>query len=250
MVMYSFKDLKDKIKKHFWVNKKEEIKAIIISILILGFVVGFDDGKPVFNLLDWFSNLIIVLIIVAVSFLAHITIQKIQALEWGFKLEYKLWWYGLIIALAAAFFSRGKIWLLIPGGIFLHIMPVHRLGWFRYRTNMMVNGVVALLGPLTNVALALICRGLLIFMPGNTVLYNGIFVNLWMAVFTMLPIPPLDGSRVFFFSRLNYVLIVGSIFGLALLLKFTNINILVLILLSLIVGVIIWAIYFWFVEKG
>ena len=65
--------------------------------------------------------------------------------------------------------------------------------------------LVAIAGPLTNVALAVISALLfhiLSSLPASTAawlgktLYQSILLNLLLAIFNMLPIPPLDGSRI------------------------------------------------------
>jgi len=60
--------------------------------------------------------------------------------------------------------------------------------------------LVALAGPMTNVVLALIGGALIgLLNPGETLLtflYFMVLYNVLMAVFNLIPIPPLDGSRI------------------------------------------------------
>lgn len=59
--------------------------------------------------------------------------------------------------------------------------------------------LVALAGPLTNVLIAIIASFILKIIPPSPdlILANVVRLNLLLAIFNLLPIPPLDGSKVF-----------------------------------------------------
>ncbi|MCX7778998.1 MAG: site-2 protease family protein [Patescibacteria group bacterium] len=62
-------------------------------------------------------------------------------------------------------------------------------------------GIVAVAGPLANLALAIIFGLMVRFLPLNSFthfLSMITFANIFLAVFNLVPIPPLDGSRILF----------------------------------------------------
>jgi len=239
MPLYPLKDLKDKIRRYF-VFSREEIKDLIISILIIAFIVSFKEwGTAEFNFLMGLRNLFNAIIIVTLVVLVHNSAQRIAGLHVGIRVEYNLWWVGLIIGLILIFISRGNIWFLAPGGIIFHHLAVHRLGFFRYGTNQLAMSSIAMMGSLANIALAILFKILFIIFPNNILIEKTIFVSLWFAVFNMLPIPPLDGNKTFFYSRAAYFLVLGCILGAALLLS-TKISLLVAIIGALVFGILFW----------
>ncbi|TXG77178.1 site-2 protease family protein [Patescibacteria group bacterium] len=62
--------------------------------------------------------------------------------------------------------------------------------------------LVGIAGPLTNLALAFVLFGLWVLTGGvgfaGEALLLGVYVNLGFFIFNMLPIPPLDGSRILY----------------------------------------------------
>jgi len=99
-----------------------------------------------------------------------------------------------------------------------------------------------MLGSLSTIGLAVVVKLLMYFFePGAfyAFLEKILSVSVWYSLFSFLPIPPLNGSRVFFWSRLTYMFVLGFIIG-AVILLLTPLNIFWTIILSLVVGVIVW----------
>ena len=250
-------DLIDKTKRYFTFNPEEK-KGILGSTLIIAFIISFKLWGPgdEFNLAYGLRNLFNSILIVLLSILVHVSAQKIYGLHLGFKVEFKTFWPGLLIALVLCFVSGGAIWFLVPGGIILSHMAKHRLGFYRYGLNYWSLGMISAIGPLSNVILAallaVIAYGGVIIPPmtpitTTTLIGRAIVLNLWFAIFTMFPIPPLDGSNMFFASRLLYAFAFGCIVGYALLVLALGFYSLIFVILM---GIIFWFITYQVMEKA
>lgn len=95
------------------------------------------------------------------------------------------------------------ILLFLGGPIFGGAKPVP-FNPARVRHGEWGSALVALAGPMVNLVFAFVAFGIFTLVdptPGSglfTVLYMSVYVNLGFFVFNMLPIPPLDGSRVLY----------------------------------------------------
>ncbi|MCH7535358.1 MAG: hypothetical protein IH948_06370, partial [Bacteroidetes bacterium] len=65
-------------------------------------------------------NLFNAILIVALSLLVHISVQRIWALGTGYRLEWRMWSFGLLLGLILVFLTNGKFWLIVPGGFIVH----------------------------------------------------------------------------------------------------------------------------------
>ena len=237
----------DKVKRYYPFNV-EEIKALIITTVVLTFIIAFNDGRSEFFLPSWLANYGFLFIGVALSVLFHETGHRLLAFPAGFRVEYQLWWWGLGIGVILAILSKGNIWVLVPGGIWAHHMVIHRLGFFRYGPNTLAAGVIALSGPVASVIFATIIKTInLIFFNGGSAFLETLFIfNLAYAIWSLIPIPPLDGSKLFFYSRLTFSFVFGCVFGYVILAAFGIYS----WILALIIGTIIWLLFYVFFEMN
>ena len=235
-------DLNDKIKRYYKFTS-HELRGFIIAILVIAFIISFKEwGASSFNLGEGLFNLFNSVLIVALSLLFNDAGKRIWGLAIGYRIEYRMWTFGLLGALALAFVSNGNIWLIVPGGFMIHHLAGHRLGYFRYGLNYFAQAMIALAGPLFTLMLIIFLKLLYAFSP-NPLIQKAIIFNVVFAITSLLPIPPLDGSKIFFGSRMLYAFVLPALL-VALILMIVSIPIFLALLFSLLIGVVLWIVYY------
>jgi len=236
-------DLRDKIKRYYGFTPLEA-RSIAIAVLVTAFVFSFKEWGygSAFDFKIGFFNYFNAILIVALSFLVHISMQRIWALGTGFRLEWKMWSFGLLFALIMAFLTNGFVWLIIPGGIMLHHMGGHRLGWFRYDINYWALGLTTATGVIASVVLVIAFKAISVFVS-NPLIDKLIIFNIAYALYSLAPIPPLDGSRIFYGSRMFYAFLASFTIIVSLLL-FSGIGIGISLLLSFLAGIVFLISYY------
>ena len=173
----------------------KEIRDLIISFIViaLGFTILYSNGD--------YSHVTlifpIVMIGVGAGFIFHELGHKFVAMHYGYYAEYELWPTGLLIALASSFF--GFIFAA-PGAVVIYSQGMDEK----------TNGLISIAGPLVNIALGLIFFLILGSLGDYAYTETGAIVqlicvlgtriNFFLAAFNLLPIPPLDGSKVMSWS--------------------------------------------------
>ena len=194
-------DIFHNLRQYFSFSKKEA-RDLAITALALGFIFSFRSwGQEVFDiktgLFSWFNAFLICVLAV----LVHILAQKIFALYRGYLVEYKFWAIGIGLGLLFAFLTNGLLYVAIPGIISVSLIEHFRLGK-RWQGKLKKDeAMISFTGPFANILLAIVFQGLLNLGLENPLIVQAVLVNKWVAIFSILPIPYLDGFKIFYYSR-------------------------------------------------
>jgi hypothetical protein len=202
--MVSFAEFTYRVRDFFRFSPRE-LRDLTIAMLVVAFAFAYDDGSEIFVLGPWLLNYLKVLFMVFIAFFFHESAHKLFGLSLGIRTEYKLWTVGIYITLLCTFLFQGKFYVILPGGVTFFHMTIQRLGHFRYGLNLLSSGLIGGMGPLANLLLATFFETLAISGVAPDFFHQMTFINLYYAVFSMLPLPNLDGISLFFASRMNYV---------------------------------------------
>ncbi|HIF37179.1 MAG: metalloprotease [Methanobacteriota archaeon] len=185
--------------------EKKEIKESI-GFLTVAFALALSGG--LYTVMNDYSILLRTLPMafaaVMTGFLLHEIAHKWMAQQYGCWAEYRGNKRGLYFALAMSAFLG--VLLAAPGAVMVSGRITDRQ-----------NGIIAAVGPITNIVIALVVLPVYILtnsMEGQITTINElarfiVLINLILAGFNMIPIQPLDGSKVIAWNK-------GAYFGIIL----------------------------------
>ena len=139
------------------------------------------------------------------GFLLHELAHRSTAKRYGCHAYYNVWLLGIILALIMSVVTRGNVIFAALGAVY--IVPMMTAPSLDVGAMKKVFGVISLSGPAMNLLLvvffyALSSLGGVLSLLG---LY-GMRINLWLAAFNLIPIPPFDGFKVFSWSKAIWAL--------------------------------------------
>jgi len=176
---------------------RREINDLLVSWIVLSFafaIVWRGITHP-FSILRMMPKSFIA---VGTGFASHEIAHKYTAQKYGLAAEFRKWDFGLLIAVFSSFL----------GFLFAAPGAVYTSGYADEKT--MVKTSVS--GPAANFIIALISIGLSFFISSNFLHFLAYF-NLFLALFNLLPVPPMDGSKVVRYSPLLWGVMFFSILG-------------------------------------
>jgi Zn-dependent protease len=197
-------------KMSFSKYEKEQLVESI-GILTIAFTLALSNGlTPVMNDPEVFlKKLPLAFGAVMTGFLLHELAHKWMAQQYGCWAEYRGNRNGLYFALLMSSFG---FLLAAPGAVMVSGRITERQ-----------NGIIAAVGPITNIIIALVAFPIYILMAGleQPIALIGelarfiVVINLILGGFNMIPVQPLDGSKVIVWSKPAYFGILVAIFSLA-----------------------------------
>lgn len=197
-------------KMSFSKYEKEQLKESI-GILTIAFTLALSDGlSAVMNDPDiLIRTLPLAFGAVMTGFLLHELAHKWMAQQYGCWAEYRGNRNGLYFALLMSSFG---FLLAAPGAVMVSGRITERQ-----------NGIIAAVGPITNIIIALVAFPIYLLTAGleQPIALIGelarfiVVINLILGGFNMIPVQPLDGSKVIVWSKPAYCGILIAIFALA-----------------------------------
>lgn len=158
---------------------QEEIRDIAIALIALTVIFSYPN-------LQTFATAFAIIVI---AFLLHELAHKFVAQKYGSVAFFKIWPFGILIGLALMLVG---IIFVAPGAVVIYGKRFGRWKYENTRATIREMGLVSVSGPLVNIFVALVSFGL----PGFFFAQLA-YINTFLAFFNLLPIKPLDGSKVF-----------------------------------------------------
>jgi len=182
-----------------------EISSIIIAWLVLSVAITYRNFVGLFTGIGSLEVVIAGFIATATGFIIHEMGHKYVAIRRGYVAHFRLWMQGLLLTLFVVIFSGGGIIFGAPGAVY--IAPAAAAAYYGYdsasrpRDPEQENMVISAAGPGINLAFAVAFLALVLATLSGSFLWTiaqfGFALNVGLGSFNMLPVPPLDGSKIF-----------------------------------------------------
>ena len=144
----------------------------------------------------------------ATGFILHEMGHKFVAIRRGYVAHFQIWIWGIALTLVTAVVSGGSFLFGAPGAVYIApAAAIGAYGYGYYSSNqretdpLQENMLISAAGPGVNLAFAIFF--LIIYELSTTlnfvaiVAFFGFELNVGLGSFNMLPVPPLDGSKIF-----------------------------------------------------
>ncbi|MFP4642111.1 MAG: site-2 protease family protein, partial [Dehalococcoidia bacterium] len=175
----------------------KELKELALSALLLAlaFGIALSGGFRAFAELQSLVIVSLMAIVgVSLGFVLHEMGHRFVARRFGCFAEFVMWPKGLMLALGCSLF--GFIFAA-PGAVMIYPGTD---AWGRATLTRENAGLISIAGPAMNICLAIVFVLLNTAYP-MTLFSLGARINTWLAVFNLIPVGPLDGSKILSWNK-------------------------------------------------
>ncbi|MBU3896431.1 MAG: peptidase [Nanoarchaeota archaeon] len=180
---------------------KNEIRDLIISVIILA--IAFSRFLSNF----FFEGLLTMIIIITLVFVSHEMGHRTIARYFDAHAYYKIWPMGLILALITSLF--GFIFAA-PGAVYISPIIKKNFAFTVARLSKKQFALIAAAGPIVNILIGFGLLAVTKFMISLTILTQIAEISFFLAIFNMIPFPPLDGQKIIGWDWRVWLILIGS----------------------------------------
>jgi Zn-dependent protease len=179
-----------------------ELAQLVTAWVAISLALSIADIESLFSGNGSVDYIAAAFIATATGFVLHEMGHKFVAMRRGYVAHFRIWTWGIALALVTAIISQGQFLFGAPGAVY--IAPgagILSYGYAIQGREKRDNAMISAAGPGTNLAFAVFFLLLIFMLPADgfwsTVASYGFILNVGLGSFNMLPIPPMDGFKIF-----------------------------------------------------
>jgi Zn-dependent protease len=179
-----------------------EVLSIVVAWIVLSVAITYRSFLGLLNGTGASDIVIAGFVATGTGFILHEMGHKYVAIRRGYLAHFRLWIWGLVLTLSFVTISGGLVFGA-PGAVYISPSAAGFYGYDSSRGKVdpeQDNMIISAAGPGINLAFAIGFLALLFSLPFgflHTVALFGLLLNVGLGSFNMLPVPPLDGSKIF-----------------------------------------------------
>jgi len=187
-----------------------ELRSILIAWAVLSFAISISYIEGLFSGGAGITAIVAAFVATATAFILHEMGHKFVAIGRGYVAHFQIWIWGIALTLLTAVAFQGMFIFGAPGAVY--IAPAAAAGgYYGYSNYTSEYGrvgnpqrdelMISLAGPGVNLGFAVLFLLVLFITPVGSFLWTiasyGVGLNVGLGSFNMLPIPPIDGYKIF-----------------------------------------------------